>query len=284
MNPILVTGGTGKTGRHVVSQLLEHGQTPRVASRNPDGPDGAQTVTFDWAEESTWGPALDSVTQVYLIPPTMSTDPSGITTGFLSQATAAGVDQVVLLSANGVQYGPQDQGLGLIERLVRDTSPRWTLLRPGWFNQNFSESFWKPTIAADGVVPHAAGEGQVAFVDTHDIAAVGVAALLDPDAHAGQAYTITGPEAITFVQVAATLSQATGREILADAKTPEDMVGWFTGAGMPAEYAQMLTGMMGMLADGGGAQVSDDVEKATGRPARPFAAYAREHAQVWKTE
>lgn len=125
----------------------------------------------------------------------------------MDQASAAGVSRVVALSAMGVEHAPDDVGLGAMERAVRERSAHWTILRPTWFAQNFAEAFWYPTITEQGQIPTSAGPGRASFVDTRDIAAVAVTALRQ-DGHDGQAYTITGPEALSFAEVAAHISRA----------------------------------------------------------------------------
>ena len=169
--PVLVVGATGKTGRRVVAQLTALGIPVRAASRS-----GQQR--FDWLDRSTWKAALDGVSGVYVVPP------DGTTTvpAFLELAEASDVERLVLLSARGVDvpgyFGDVDvEGMLLNERAVRSAGPDWTILRPGWFAQNFSEGVFRDGILG-GELRLAAGDGATSFVDTVDIAAVAVAALL----------------------------------------------------------------------------------------------------------
>lgn len=91
-SPVLVTGGTGKTGRRVVARLRELGVQTRAASRSGRTP-------FVWEDPATWQAALEGVAAVYIVP--LDTVPSP-TPAFVEQAVAAGVRRLVLLSARGV--------------------------------------------------------------------------------------------------------------------------------------------------------------------------------------
>src|SRR5260370_25536117 len=83
-----------------------------------------------------------------------------------------------------------------------------TILRPAWFMQNFSETFLRPI---DGAIVVPTGDGAEAFIDAEDIAAVAATTLDDPQAHGGDAYSLTGPEPLTVAETAATISDEAGR-------------------------------------------------------------------------
>ena len=140
-----------------------------------------------------------------------------------------------------------------------------TILRPSWFMQNLDEGFMQPGLAADGVIALPAGDGAAA-------------ALLDPAAHAGQAYEITGPQALTHREVARILGDALGREVTYVDVAPDAWIAGATAAGLPADYATMLAGLFAVIADGHGARPGDAVERVTGHAPRSLADFAREVA------
>lgn len=156
----------------------------------------------------------------------------------------------------------------------------WRILRPNWFMQNFSESFFLPPILARGELPAPTGDARVSFIDSRDIAAVAVAALTG-EGHAGQGYPLTGPESLTFAEVAQILSAASGRDIRHADVAPQQMAEIITGIGIPGDYAQILLGLFEGIRAGYSAPVTDVVPTITGRPAIPLAEYAKENAQVW---
>jgi uncharacterized protein YbjT (DUF2867 family) len=156
----------------------------------------------------------------------------------------------------------------------------WTVLRPTGFAQNLSEGFLLPGILQADSIVTATGDGAVAFVDADDIAAVAAAALTQ-DGHAGSAYVLTGPEALTFAEAAAVLSEVTGRTITHRTITSDEMGQVLRGAGVPADYAAMLLRDMEATRNGSGARVTDTVAQVSGRPATRFAEYAARAAAAW---
>jgi uncharacterized protein YbjT (DUF2867 family) len=278
---ILVTGATGKTGRRLLARLQERGQRVRAASRKA----GQDSVVFDWHQPSTYAANLDGVAAVYLVPPEFVEDPSALVADFLRQAKAAGVQRVVALSSMGVEFPdePQDSGRRKVEQAVMDSGMEWTLLRPTGFSQNFSEGFLLPAILQLGAVVTATGEGAVAFVDADDIAAVAAAALTEAG-HASKKYLITGPRPLTFSEAAGTIAEASGRPIIHSAIPRAKMAQLLQQAGMPDDYAAMVLRDQDAVRAGLSSQVTDTVEKTTGRPAKTFEQYAASAARVWMAQ
>jgi uncharacterized protein YbjT (DUF2867 family) len=271
---VLVLGGTGKTARHLAPLLREAGEPVRTAARS-----GADVV-FDWGDPSTHGPALDGAGRMYLVPPAFDLGFAPVVIAFLDRAQAAGVRHVTLLSAAGIEHAPPETALRAVELdLAARSGLTHTVLRPAWFMQNFSEGSFAPMVA-DGVLPLPAGDGAEAFVDTRDIAAAAASTLRDPAAHDGAAYVLSGPEALTFTEVAAVLSGATGREVRYAPTTTAEFVGAMTGAGLPAAYAGMLAGLLAMISSGGGTPPTTGVADATGRAPRGFADWAADAARA----
>lgn len=278
----LVIGGTGKTGRALVRMLAEGGVPARAATRHPGaGPaDGVETAEFDWGRPETHDGALEGVDRVYLIAPEGVLDPAGQVTPFVEKAVGVGVRRIVQLSAMGVENN-EEIGLRKVERAVMNSGAEWTILRPNWFMQNFSESFFLPPILSDGELLAPAGDAAVSFIDTRDIAAVAAAALVE-DGHAGAEYTLTGQQALTFGEVAGAIGGASGREVRYADVEPERMREVITGQGIPDDYADLLLGLFEGIRAGWNAHTSDAVERVLGRPPIDFSDYARDHADAWR--
>ena len=259
--PILVLGATGTTGRRVAARLAAAGHTVRRTSRRGE-------VRFDWHDRDTWAGALDGVERVYLMAPhELPVDPD-----FVHEAVARGVRRVVLLSTRGVAE-MRDQRLLAAERLVRSCGAGWTVLRPDWFDQNFDEGFFRPSVlAGELVLP--LGDKKQAFVDADDIAAVAVAALTE-DGHEGRVHEVTGPESLSFPQALDVLARVTGRAITYRG-TPDDY-----RAVMPADLAEEQIRAWDALGDG---DPTDTVARVTGREPKSFSDYAAEarEAGAWR--
>jgi uncharacterized protein YbjT (DUF2867 family) len=147
--------------------------------------------------------------------------------------------------------------------------------------QNFTDDHL-PLI--DGAITVPGGDGTEAFVDADDIAAVAAETLVDPDAHAGARYTLTGPQALRFGEVADIIAAVSGRPVV---HHDIDQEMWITGAlaaGVPADYAVMLRWLTDAIIAGHGATLTGDVEKVTGRSATSFREFAERNAQVWTGE
>ena len=277
----LVLGATGKTGRHLVPDLVQRGVAVRAASRHPGpGTAGVTPVGFDWDEPDTWEAALRGVDRVYLVGPALQTDPTALIARFLARAAEAGVSRVVHLSAWGVDQS--ESPLREVERAVEGSGLDWTILRPNWFAQNFSESFFLGGILDRGVVFAPSAGAAVSFVDTRDIAAVAAEALTGPG-HAGQGYTLSGSDSVTFAQAAELVSQAGGRPVRHEDVSLEEFGTYAAGQGIPADYAAVLTSLFEhVIRPGYAAPVTPVVETVTGRAGYAFADYAASAADAWR--
>jgi uncharacterized protein YbjT (DUF2867 family) len=264
---ILVTGASGKTGSLVAGGLRALAREVRTAARS-----GADVV-FDWQAPETYDHALRGVARAYLVAPPVDGDPSAVMTPFLERALAAGVRRFVLLSSSALTA--TDAGLGTVERFLRERAPEHTIVKPSWFMQNFAGR-WHPhgkSLLDEGVMLTSTGSGRVPFVDVADIAAVVVRALADDRAH-DTAHLVTGPAALSYADVAAILSRATGRPLrhvsIDDAEARDRLL----GAGLPPAFADLLVALDARIRDGAEDRVTDTVLRVTGRPPRTFEAFA----------
>ncbi|SEC20421.1 NmrA family NAD(P)-binding protein [Streptomyces sp. TLI_105] len=271
--PILVLGGTGKTGRRVVSRLKERGYEVRAASRK--GP-----ARFDWNDENTWEPVLEGVGAAYLVD-SMQNDAATSMSAFGKLAAAGGVERLVLLSHRD-WVAPEGEEKLPCERAVRESGAEWTLLKPAWFAQNFSEEPFFHGQVVGGEVMWSAGAGTEPFVDVEDIADVAVAALTE-DGHAGQAYELSGPRLLSLGDVADEIARATGREITYRPVSPDDFAAYAARAGLPEDFTALLNLLFGWIGENRFATLGDGVRRALGRAPRDFTDYVRATAAtgVW---
>ncbi|MFD5461753.1 NAD(P)H-binding protein [Kitasatospora sp. NPDC127059] len=272
MTNILILGGTGTTGRRIARRLTAQGRPVRTASRT--GGD----VRFDLADPATWAPALDGVTAAYLLEPEPrpGRDPRARIPQLVTEAVAAGVRRLVLLSAHGVDEADDVHPLKAAERAVRESGVDWTVLQPGWFAQNFTESFWLSGVLS-GTLAMPTGDGRTPFIDAEDIAEVAAAALTD-ERHSGRTYQLTGPRALSLGEATDLITAATGRPVRHLDVAPDAFTAGLVADGTPPDVAAFLTGLLLNIRDGRVAGVTDGVERALGRPARSFESFVTEAA------
>ncbi|WP_256106644.1 NAD(P)H-binding protein [Streptomyces sp. ODS05-4] len=263
---ILVLGGTGKTGRRVADELRRRGFRPVVASRRSQ-------VRFDWGDRSSWGPALDGVDAVYVVD-SEGPDAAAEVAGFAALAAESGVRRLVLLSARVWDELPGEDNLAT-ERAVRESGLEWTILRPTWFAQNFTEfELLSPLLGEAGELRLPSGAGREPFLDLADLAEVAAVALTE-DGHAGRVYVLSGGRALSFGDAVAEIARAAGRPLRFVPVEESAYRAELVAAGYPEEMADLVTALFRHIREEGGAEVTDGVQQALGRPPRDFSDYVR---------
>lgn len=265
----LVIGATGTTGSRTAAQLTAAGHHVKAASRHATQVPGTEPVVFDWYAPATHAAALEGVDRVYVIPPLGDSDPATVVLPFLRQARTVGVHRAVLLSSSAIPEG--GPAVGKVHQALPDLFEQWAVLRPSWFMQNFTGVHaHSASIREDGIIRTATGSGRVGFVDAEDIAAVAVHALTDAHAPNGD-LVLTGPEALSYDDIAAIITEVTGRPVVHRRLSYEHMRDHLTTQ-LPVEFAVMLAGMDRAIAEGAEDRITDTVQRLTGRPARTFRA------------
>jgi uncharacterized protein YbjT (DUF2867 family) len=260
--PTLVLGGTGKTGRRLVDRLTARGLPVRVGSRSAP-------IPFDWEDESSWGPALDSVRAAYIsyFPDLAIPGAPEAVRAFADLALERGVRRLVLLSGRGEEEAQR------AELSVQESGADVTVVRCAWFMQNFSEDYLVGPIL-DGEVVLPADEQLEPFVDADDIADVAVAALTD-DRHIGETYELTSPRLWSFREAVGEIAAASGRRIDYVPVPVEEYAAGAAEHGVPEEFVGFLTYLFSDVL-GGNAYLTDGVQRALGREPRDFSDYVRD--------
>jgi uncharacterized protein YbjT (DUF2867 family) len=285
---ILVIGATGTTGSAVVDELRRRGVpfralTQRVAAAQELAARDIDVVVGDIRQPETLTAAFAGVERLYLATPSGSPDQGEIECRLLDAAHRAGVRSVVkisVLAADSQSFDRFYRIHGEVEEYLGQLGLAATILRPNNFMQNLARVNL-PTILGDSALYVAAGEARISFVDVRDIAAVAAEALLN-DAHNGQVYELTGPEALTYGEVAAQLSSRLGREIryvaLADAAARQGML----GAGLSPWYADGLIELYASYRRGEGAVVTETIRHVSGQMPRSLADYLDAHLGLFQ--
>jgi uncharacterized protein YbjT (DUF2867 family) len=279
---ILVVGATGTVGREVVARLAERGQRVRALVRSPEraasiaGP-GVEPAIGDLARPDSLDAALAGVTRALLLSP-LDPEQVALQGNFVEAARRAGSVHLVKLSGLGTALdSPVRSGRlhARTERQIEESGLPFTHLRPLFFMQNLLA--FASEVAASGVLTAPMRDGRVAMIDARDVAAVAVATLTTPG-HAGKAYTLTGPAALSFADVAVTLSSSTGGPVTFHDQPPEARQRQLVAAGLPAWHLGLRMEFWAVLSEGGASAVTDTVQSVTGTPPRTFARFAGEYA------
>ncbi|MFF3272438.1 SDR family NAD(P)-dependent oxidoreductase [Streptomyces chrestomyceticus] len=183
----------------------------------------------------------------------------------------AGLDGQAGVDSQAKTYG--QAGLA-VEDALRHTTAAWTILRPSWFDQNFSEDEVIGATIAEGELRLPTGTGREPFIDVQDIAEVAVAALTG-DGHAGRIYELSGPHALTWGEAIAEIAQACGRAVRFTPISDEQYRAEMTAAGLPDDHIEINSALFAHIRHGRGAALSDDVRRVLGRAPADFTSYAR---------
>ncbi|MDI2132040.1 SDR family oxidoreductase [Yinghuangia seranimata] len=259
---VLVTGGTGKTGRRVAELLAARGVPTRIGSRSAE-------IPFDWNDRSTWKPVVQGVRAAYLAYyPDLAVPGAAETVGaFAKLAAEEGVERLVVLSGRGEPEAQQ------AEQLVMAAGAQWTVVRAAWFFQNFSENFMvDPVIQGEVALPV---DGVLEpFVDADDIAEVAAVALTE-DGHHGEIYEVTGPRMLTFAEAIGEIAAAAGRPVEFVPVPMDAYAQVLTELGEPDEVVWLIRYLFTEVLDGRNSHLTDGVKRALGREPRDFTEYAR---------
>jgi uncharacterized protein YbjT (DUF2867 family) len=282
---ILVTGATGKVGQEVVRQLASANIPLRAFVRDPLRAShirlpGVQIAVGDLAKPETLDAAMDGVDKVFLL---SAPDPDQVNlqSNAIDSARRMGARHVVKVSvAGGPDAGTQiGRWHWTTETQLKESGLAFTILRPTSYMQQLF--LFAPAIASTGSFQLAMGAGAVAVVDTRDVAAVAVCALTQ-SGHENRIYDLTGPEALTFEEMALELSHATGKKITYVHVPPEYARKQLLQMGQPRWLVEDMIVLSASFREGYGAAVSPAVRDVTDRSPRSFSEFARDYAPVFR--
>lgn len=268
---IAVTGATGRIGGRVAARLGAKGAPLRLLVRDPDRAPQVPRSTVAVAPFDDGGAvrtALEGIGTVFLVSASEAADRLEQHRTVVDAAAAAGVRHVVYLSFQGASADSTftfARDHHWTEEHIRASGMAWTFLRDGFY-----ADFLPGLVGEDGVIRGPGGDGRAAVVAQDDIADAATEVLLDPAAHAGRTYTLTGPEALSFAEIAATVGRSTGRAVSYRDETLEEARASRAPWGAPDWEVAGWISTYTAIAAGEHAQVTDHVEALTGHPATPL--------------
>jgi uncharacterized protein YbjT (DUF2867 family) len=278
---LAITGSTGAVGGRVARALADDLRNDfRLVVRDPSrAPDlDVDVRVCDYADHAAAVAALQGVTTLFMVSAAEAVDRRDQHRSFARAAADAGVGHIVYTSFAGAA---PDATFTLgrdhwdAEQAIRETGMTFTFLRDNFYS-DLMPFFADP----QGVIRGPAGEGRVAAVGRADVADVATAVLRDPGAHADATYVLTGPEAVTMAELAARAGVVLGRELRFEDETVEDAYA-SRKAAYGAEDWQLDAWVSTYTAikDGSAAEVTGDVERVSGHPARTIEEAIRENRE-----
>jgi uncharacterized protein YbjT (DUF2867 family) len=280
LNPILITGATGNVGAALAQQLSEQGVPVRLGMRTPRDPvlPNAEPVRLDFADPASFAPALSGVQRLFLMRPPAIADTKRYLNPLVDAARAAGVEQIVFLSLLGAERNSVVPHYA-VERYLEQSGLGWTFLRPSFFMQNLSTTH-RDEIRQQSEIIVPAGNGRTSFIDVRDIAAVAARTLIE-DGHIGQAYALTGDEALSYHDAAQLLSIELGRPITYRRPSLVRFVRHRRTRGDAWAFVLVMIGIYTTARFGLAATITETTRRLLGRPTISLAQFIADERAAW---
>lgn len=278
-----VTGAPGNVGTPLVRALLGRGARVRVLARRPEHArrvlgeaPGLEYRPLEFGDRRTYVGAMQGVERLFVVRPPQIGQVRRDMVPALDVALGAGVSHFALLSLQGAErltFTPHAQ----LEVYLRASGADFTFLRPSFFMQNLTTTHLPELRRGEVSVP--AGRGRTSFIDVRDVADVAARVLTEPG-HAGQAYELTGSQALTYAEVAASFSAAVGRPIRSTDPSPLAFFRQMRARGLPTAQVMVMEAIYATARFGLAARVTPETEWLLGRAPRTFEDFARDVAPL----
>lgn len=282
-NTYLITGATGDIGSKVVAHLVRSGERPRILVRDAAKArsrfgSAVDVIVGDLGDQTALSSALEGVDGLFLVnsgPTIPERDEMAARV-----AKAAGVKHLVKLSSMDVQQGLaigawHERG----ETAIRASGIPYTFVQPSGFMTNLLA--WATPIKKEGIVRSSTGDGKRPFIHSEDIAHVAAKALAD-DCHIGESLPITGPEAISFAEAAATIGEAIGKPLAFQAISDDEARERYSLTGATSVETEAHVALWRAIREGRLANVTGNVERILGRKPIPLSQWAKENAAAFR--
>jgi uncharacterized protein YbjT (DUF2867 family) len=288
---ILVTGASGNIGSEIVKQLL--GVAPafsikaavhsRQNVKNVKDGDRVKVIPIDYNESDTLREALKDVDKLFLLTPDVP-NAAYLASNAVTEAKKAGIRHIVKQSVMGANLEADVGTMRLhrqVEEIIEQSGIPFTFLRPNEFMQNFI-NFHSPSIKGTNAFYIPLEDAKVSLVDVRDIAAVAVKSLTDEDLHKNKTHLITGPEALSYHQVAEILSNRIGRKINYVNISDEEARAAMKEIGMSDWLINTVSELSDYFRKGKASEISSAVEEVTGNKPISFSQFANDYVDAFR--
>lgn len=283
---VVVTGATGQFGRIAVEALLDRGLpagSVTATGRDPErlsdlAERGVHTARADYGDPASLKAAFAGADVLLLVSGSEIGKREAQHRNAVEAAAAAGVRHIVYTSApkatdTTLVLAPEHAAT---EEIIAASGLTYTILRNGWYNENFLPQLEEAR--ATGRIVGSAGEGLTASAARRDFAEAAAAVVLEPEAHAGAVYELSGDTAWTREDLARTLSEVLGKEVVYQDSSTEDHIAALKAAGLDADTAGFVAALDANTRDGELGDVTDTLRGLIGRPTTPLAETLRAFA------
>lgn len=288
---ILVTGATGNIGSEVVKELLSDAPDVSIKAavhssqnvKKVKSDARVKVIQIDYNEPETVREALNGVDKLFLLTPDVP-NAADLASNVVIEAKKAGIKQIVKQSVMGAALEADVGTMRLhrqVEKFIEQSGIPFTFLRPNEFMQNFI-NFHSPSIKGNNAFYVPLEDAKVSLVDVRDIAGVAVKSLIDEDKHKNKTYLITGPEALSYHQVAEILSNTTGRKINYVNISDEEARAAMKEIGMSDWLINTVSELSEYFRKGKASEISPAVEDVTGNKPISFSQFAKDYAEAFR--
>lgn len=283
---ILITGATGKTGGEVARQLAAADVPFRALIRNPDKAEelntlGAELVFGDIADKAFLSRALSGIDKAFLVMPN-DEQQLVLEKQFTDAAVIAGVQHLVYLSSlESVpeSTNPITRNHVAAENHIRESGVTWTIMRPTFFMQNFETS--APRIKDAGQIVMPVGNGTVSATDLRDVGEV-IRETLTKTGHENKSYDLTGPELLTFTEIAARFSKVLGTPVEFIDQPMEEFAELLRTIGLNEWRVDAVCKELEAIGAGVVDHTTDTIEELLGRPPFSLEQYITDHLSLFR--
>lgn len=272
--PIAITGSTGVVGGLVARNLVARQLPQRLLVRSPNKAPmlpHSEVHQFSYSNKTAAITALKGIHTLFMVSASESADRLDQHRSFIDAAVEAGVQHVVYTSfiaaaPNAIFTLARDHYV--TEEYIKASGMRWTFLRDSLYID-----FMEALVGTDDVIRGPSGTGRVALVAREDVARLAAAVLADPDQHVGVTYDVTGREAVSMFDVAATINAIRGRNIRFHDETVDEAYASRASYGAPDWQVDAWVSTYTAIGSNVMAPVSNAIESITGLAPMTLAEY-----------
>lgn len=282
----LVTAANGNVGSSLVKILKRAGVEFSAGVRNAHNANqlisqGIDCCELDFSLPETLEKSMQGVSKLYLILP-LHEKMVEWASATIEAAKNAKVEYIVRQS--GLGAGEENYSLGSlqnqIDQMVINSNVNYSILRPNSFMQNYSV-FYAQIIRQVSAIMLPNGDSSISLIDARDVAMCAAALLGRPERHSGKIYDLTGPHALTNQEIAASISEVTGKSIMYIPIGEDTARTGMESYGVSNWMIDVMLSLNEYIKSGKAALINSTVHELIGHDPNTFQAFAKDFAKSW---